>query len=305
MRRIRFLPLVLFSLCSLTRLSSQSGYVITESVRIPAESYVGDPVELRYSVRTQAELAAPEALPQADWGRFESIGVGGTPGGYDVRIVIVPYEPGTLTLPRIPLGDVQFEGLSLIVQSVLEGQEALVPIYGPQRLPGTQILLVSLVLGLAAFVALSAHVAGPGRRRILRFVERYRSGLSHRRLLRALAVLEANLTRTDPRGFYTDLVDALRYYMTGRLKVECRSATSSELMLRLPLLARRCGAAETVIAPLHDVLRVADGAKFAGAHVRPKIRSLHLEQLRRAVVTLERSRRAGRRLRKETRRVGR
>ena len=98
---------------------SQSSYVIVDSVRLPAESYVGDPVELRYTVRSAATPAVPDEIPQPRWGEVTDLRVQPGTGAFDLRMTVTPDAPGTLTLPRVDLGGVRIEGLSIVVESVL------------------------------------------------------------------------------------------------------------------------------------------------------------------------------------------
>lgn len=273
-----------------TAAAAQS-YTVVDSVRLPAESFVGDAVELRYTLRTDASLAAPAPLPQVSWGTVESVRIGEADGQYDVRIVVVPYEPGTLTLPRIDLGGVALEGLSVVVSSVLGEDADLRSIYGPQRLPGTRLAILLVALAVVVPAAASLYLAGPGRTLIHRIVARHRARVPYRNLLRAIDRLEANIRYDSSRDFYTTLVGSMQDLMTSRIGFECRAATSTELQAYLPLLAARCGERAEAASPLAEIFETADRAKFAHAHVRRKVRLSHLERCRETVTRLETARR--------------
>ena len=284
---------VLAFLVAAPALVAQS-YTVVDSVRLPAESFVGDAVELRYTLRTDAQLSAPSPLPEVPWGTIESVSVGEGNGQYSVRIVVVPYEPGTLTLPRIDLGGVALAGLSVSVTSVLGTEAEMRSIYGPQRLPGTRltILLIALVVGVPGGAAL--YLAGPGRALIHSFVARHRARIPYRNLMRTIDRLESNIRYDSSREFYTRLVASIQDLMTNRLGFECRAATSTELEAYLPLLAARCGERVEAVSELGDIFRSADRAKFGHAQIRRKVRLSHLELCREAMARLEAARRRAR-----------
>ena len=271
--------------------AAAQGYVIVDSVRLPVESYVGDTVELRYRIRTAAMIQPPALTPEPAWGNIESIRIAERDGAYDLRIVIIPYEPGTLTLPPIDLGGIVLEGLNLTVTSVLDEPSDIRAIYGPQRLPGTRAAALLLALAIGFPVALALYVGGAGRVVLRRIRERWRVRIPYRQLLRTIDRLRANIRHDTARDFYIALVTAIQDVMTSRLGSECRAATSTELVARLPLLAQRCGAEPAVVAPLAEIFTVADEAKFAHAQVRPKVRERHLDVARRLMIDLESSRR--------------
>jgi len=272
-----------------------ASYTLVDSVRLPAESYVGDQVELRYTLRTAADLVAPGTVDDPAWGEIDSVRVFPRGDEYDIRVLVVPYEPGTLTLPAIDLGPIRLEGMSLVVTSVLDDGGELRSIYGPQRLPGTRFAVFLAVLAFVAPLAVALYLSGPGRAVLRRFAERRRARIPHRNLLRTVDRLEATIRHVPANELYTELVHSLQDLMTSRLGFECRAATSSELVTYLPLLASRCGAPAGATAPLVDVLRAADEAKFAHGKIRRKIRLSHLERCRAAAVELESARRRLRR----------
>ena len=271
-----------------------ASYTIVNSVRLPAESFVGDPVELRYTLRTAAELVAPATLPELSWGEISSIRVVSRADEYDVRLLVVPYEPGTLTLPRIDLGAIQLEGLSLAVTSVLDEESEFRSIYGPQRLPGTRLSLLLAVLAVVVPLALVLYLLGPGRSVVNALIERRRARVPYRNLLRTVDRLEASIAHDTAAEFYTGLVSSMQDFMTSRLGFECRAATSTEMRMYLPALATQCGAEAQAAAPLAEILQTADEAKFAHSQIRRKTRSRHLSECRETVVELEAARRRGR-----------
>ncbi len=292
----RFVLWLLFACAVAPSVVFAQSYNIVESVRLPAESFVGDPIELRYRVRSAVELEAPTRVPEAAWGDITSVRVIERGDEYDVRLIVVPFEPGTLTIPPIDLGGVSLDGLSFLVSSVGEERAEVRGILGPERLPGTRLVMLMIVLAVAVPLLAILYLAGPGRAVVRRVLARHRARVPYRKLLRAIDQLEKNIRYDTARDFYTHLVGALQDLMTSRLGFECRAATSTELTSYLPALAAQCGADAQAAAPLGGVFETADSAKFAGAQVRRKVRLEHLRTCRALMVELESLRRRRRRL---------
>ena len=215
--------------------AAQATYTIQESTRLPADSYVGDPVELRVTIRTEASVAEPETVPQPAWGNLESVRIIPRGSEYGVRLVVVPFEPGTLILPPIPLGEIRLEGLSIIVSSVLGAEsEELRPVYSPQELPGSRAVIILIGFSLVFTISLALYLLGPGRRHIAALVARYNASRPFKRLVRDLGAIGTQIPATTARVFYTDIVAALQRFMTEILGRQCDSATSSEIAAMLP-----------------------------------------------------------------------
>jgi hypothetical protein len=292
------------SLAVVPVLVSAQSYTVTNSVRLPAESFVGDPIELRYRIRTDASVTEPEEVPTPPWGSIESLVVTETENEIDVRIVVIPFEPGTLTIPSLDLGELRLEGLSFVVSSVLasETNEDLRSIYGPERLPGTRAAVIVAGGLVVVGLILAFYFAGPGKKRLRFWIGRMKARLPYRRLVRQLTGLEAEGSEVSSREFYIRLVDAIQDYMSAVLRVECRSATTTELVGYLPILAAYSDVAEAEVKPLAEVFRTADRAKFAHASVDERERLRHVHACSELFADLETNRR---RLRAPSRRTRR
>lgn len=292
----RCIPMLLLTCVAAMSVVDAQSYTIVESVRLPAESFVGDPIELRYRVRSALELEAPARLPVPTWGDITSVRVIERGDEYDVRLVVVPFEPGTLTVPPIDLGGVALDGLSFVVSSVGEDRTEVRGILGPERLPGTRLVMLIVVLAVALPLLALLYFAGPGRAVVRRILARRQARLPYRKLLRTIDQLEKNIRYDSARDFYTLLVSALQDLMTSRLGFECRAATSTELTSYLPALAAQCGADAQAADPLAGIFETSDSAKFAGAQIRRKVRLEQLRTCRALMVELESLRRRRRRL---------
>jgi hypothetical protein len=273
-------------------LHAQSTYVVVDSVRLPTQSYVGDPVELRYTIRTPATPQLPEEISQPRWGELSAFRVTPTSGGFDLRFTATPFEPGTLTIPRIDLGGVRIEGLSLIVDSLLRDENpSLRGLLGPMRLPGTRAMLLGLAFAVSFAVALAIYLLGPGRTHIRALIARRRARAPYRRLLHCVHKLQSDIHRYTMRDFYIELSRELQLFMDSRIDFNCRAATSSELIGLIDELEKSCGATPGTAKPLEEIIRAADNAKFARKTIRRKKRSRHLVVVRAVAIELENHRR--------------
>lgn len=301
------LPAVVILLAALGYLPAQSSYVIVDSIRLPAESFVGDPVELRYSVRSQAPATVPDSIPQPEWGDLSGVRIEPASGGFELRLTVTPYNTGTLTLPALDLGGLTLDGLSVVVSSVLE-DDFIRAALGPRPLPGTAASFVLLGLVVAFVLAAVLYGFGPGRRHIAALLAWYRARRPYKKLLECVDTLDRDIKRYTIRDFYIRLMDAILMFVDSRMVQNCRAATSTELVSMLPELEQNCGAVAGTAAPLEEVFQAADNVKFAGLTVRRKKRTRHLVVVRAVVVELEshrvRFRRARRRAAPEVERVG-
>jgi hypothetical protein len=282
--------------------------VIVDSVRLPAESFVGDQVELRYTVRTQATPTIGEELPTPAWGDLNAVRAIPVSAGFDLRLTVTPYETGTLTVPPLDLGEIRIEGLSFVVLSILgPGDSALRGLEGPQLLPGTGSSAVTMSLVLAILITLFLYGIGPGRSHLRLIMRWYRARVPYKELLSCVHMLEQDIKRYSMRDFYITLMAALQTFLDSRLERNCLAATSTELVEMLPELEATCGAVAGTAMSLEEVIRAADSVKFAGMTIRRKKRLRHLVVVRAVAVELETHRRRLRRTRKaelETAEVG-
>lgn len=227
------------------------------------------------------------------------------PGGFDLRLTATPFQPGTLALPALRLGDVRLDGLSLIVQSILPaGGGDVRPALRPQRLPGTRAALLFIGLGVSFAVALAFYLVGPGRRHIVALVNRYRSAAPYRHLVSRVHHLERDIRNYSVRDFYIELSREIQVFMASRTGHNCIAATSTELIATLPQLELACGAVPGTAEPLAEIIRASDTVKFQRRSIRQKKRIRHLEVVNAVATELEtHRRRLGRRTRSGKSRV--
>jgi len=284
---------------------AQEDYRITQTVTLPQTSYVGDRVEVRVSIRPSGavSITEPESLPEAPWAEFHDLRVFPQGNEYELRVVLTPYQPGTLTLPAMDLGGIEVRELNLHVSSVLDGADTEpAPPHRQAVLPYTRIMVAgaAAVLLLVPFGAFAA--ARWGRKRLERILAGYRSGKPYRRILKALRALEGRIEELDPRSFYIELLHELRAYFSEKLDRDLMSATSSEIGSHLRRLISRAEDREELIQLFHS----ADLVKFASRSSRLGERREHLAVLRRVLETVEHDaqRGGGEESKEELRRVG-
>lgn len=287
--------------------ASEISYTLSDAVRLPAESFVGDPVELRYTIRSAYRPPEPfaEVQPFGDaqsstvadpqWGTVESLRMNPHSDGFELRLVVIPYEAGTLTLPPIVIGEIRLEGLSLVVSSVLGNDESLRPVHGPQYLPRTRSLVVVFFLALILVPVAAIYLLGPGRRHIAMLRSAFHSRAPHRQLVRRLDELHGSLEDLSGKEFYIELVLSLQLFMGARLGTSCISQTSTELTGQLSDLARSSGSTPDATIPLVEVFGIADAVKFANKRVRRTLRAEHINRVRGVAEALEEARRRNRR----------
>ncbi len=236
---------------------------VSESVVLPSRFFVGDLVEIRATLRVPSgvRVEPPEVLPIPSWGEILAIEVAGEGVERSVRLQLRPFQPGTLTIPPIPLGEVRLSGLSIFVDSVVGDQQLSLQEPRPQALlPGTQGFVTVAALGLLLLPTIGILLWRGGRRRVSRLIEGYRENRPYRRARRRLKSLVQELKVMEARTFYIELSNLLREYMAQRLDGELLSSTTRELPDRLGAI----GLPTEIRAEAVEIYRQADMVKFAG-----------------------------------------
>lgn len=278
----------LFLLLAAGSLSSQE-YSITRTVFLPSVYYVGDRVELRLSLRSPLldEIQLPQDPPTPSWGDIHDIRIIDRGDEKDIRILFTSYYPGTRTLPAINLGPIVLNDISIFVTSILDTNEQdLVPSQSQIILPGTQMIIILWTLLLLSIPLLWLAIFKWGRQYLGTLIQRYREGLPYRRLLRSLKELTSNAGTMDGRNFYITLLDLVRVYLSGRIQVDARSATTRELEAALNKGVENPADRNFIIRLFHH----GDLVKFASQPSTLKSRMDHLSQLQEVLEHIENNR---------------
>lgn len=267
-------------------------YTIVKTSFIPKEYYVGDRVELRITIRSDFldEIQPPKELPQPSWGTIHEIRIIDLGDEKDIRIIFTSYYPGTRTLPPINLGPILLSDVSIFVSSILDSNEqGLVPSRDQLILPGTQLIIILWSLLVLSIPLLWLVIFKWGRQYFEILIRRYREGLPYRRLLRSLRELTENAGTMDGRNFYITLLDLVREYLSGRIRVDARSATTRELESALKKEVENPADRNFIVRLFHH----GDLVKFASQPSTLKSRMDHLSQLQEVLQHIEASRNAG------------
>lgn len=268
---------------------------VARSVVLPSRFFVGDLVEVRATIRVPSgvRVESPESLPSPGWGELLEVSVDGDGPERLLRVRLRPFQPGTLTVPTLILGEVSVSGLSVYVDSVTQGQEA--EFQDPRSqvlLPGTQLLVtVAAAVVLLLPTALVLLWRG-GRRRMARMIASYRENRPYRRARKRLKALRQESAALDGRSFYIEATSLLRDYMANRIDAALLSATTRELPDRL----EAAGITGATREELLSVYEYADKVKFARLKTSIDRRNEDLHRIAETVELLHHG--------KEKRRVG-
>ncbi|WP_455383297.1 hypothetical protein [Salinispira pacifica] len=268
-------------------------YSVSQSVLLPPEFYVGDPVEMRLTVRVgqNETLTPPKELPASRWIVFHSIRVIPHGDTQEVRIGFTPYHPGTLPFPPIDLGHVVLRDISVYVKPVLSSQTTglssqaagsssgqisdLRSAYGPLLLPNTRLIIGALVGVLLVVPLLWLAFYRFGRRHVAELLRRMRENRPYRRLLKYLKAVDQRAGEMRGREFYIELLTELKLYLTRRLGIDCAALTTAELEPHL----HRLLLTDSEQGQLAGLLRFADLVKFAGRAAPVRQRKSHIDLL--------------------------
>jgi hypothetical protein len=277
---------------------AQDEYVVAQSTRLPAQSYVGDQVELRLLIRTKATLTTPAHPPAVEWGTVDSVRVAPLSGDYEVRILLTPFEPGALTVAPLDLGGIELSGVTVHIGSILDNESRPAGVRGQLLLPGTRGAVIGVTLALV-IGGVGALVVFRRRTRLHEWFVAWRARRRPRRRFdRAAGALHNAAGRLTADEFYSRLVQEARGYMSRRFGVTAECLTTSELTRQLPELIAGLGAGAAGPQPVLRALRVADRVRFAGEEVAVDERIAHLERVAGWVAAVETEHRRRRRLQK-------
>ncbi|MFP4408998.1 MAG: hypothetical protein ACLFPW_10810 [Spirochaetaceae bacterium] len=255
---------------------------VSQSVVLPSRFYVGDLVEIRATVRIPSgvRIRSPETLPTPSWGELLRVQVQGEGTERVVRMSVRPFQPGTLTIPTLELGEVRLSGLSIYVDSV--GEERELTLQQPRSqalLPGSQLLVTIVATALLLLPTVTVLAWRGGRRRISRLLGVYRENRPYRRARRRLKSLRQEMPALDGRSFYIEATKLLREYMAQRIDSALLSSTTRELPERFRSMKLPAELSDELIS----VYRYADMVKFARQKTSLDRRNEDLERIAQAV----------------------
>ena len=265
---------------------SQKTYVSEKIVFLPQDFFVGDLVEVRVVIKPMPgyHVEKPTKLPDSYWISVENADIVDLGGKYELRVLLRPYAPGIRTLPPLQFGDIMLRDVRILTRSVLdENQSGFSPPAGQMLLPGTQYYIAILVGVVFILPVLLLVFWGRLRERITDYISRQLKRRPYKRFIRRLDELEAGLGDMKGRGFYTELIEVLREYLSERGRVDYESATTREAVRGLSSDFAAVDCLSAVIA----IFQTADRVKFGSARVVMSVREEHLNVLRDAAQQIE------------------
>ncbi|MDR0630326.1 MAG: hypothetical protein LBG24_11975 [Treponema sp.] len=200
--------------------------------------------------------------------------------GGQARLLVdfVPYAPGFLTLPDLPLPDLQSRGLStaglqvwiasLLTQETLVLSEPLPPL----AIPGTTLLIYGSTAGILTILLGGIGFRVWGRGHLQDVQERIR----RRRLIRVMKRLPGNLEKAlkneSPGDILCRLSGELRHGLSLLTGMPCQAMDAGELKTLPPLLPPEPERPEAVTRILSGIFlcgifRRCDALRFSGTPI--------------------------------------
>jgi hypothetical protein len=235
------IPVLLFGEASGKTTGSVTGEILSV-VQVPPQVFVGDKARLVLTMVPNASVGnqritidVVDKLPQSKTLQISLIEL--DPQGKNPKISIdfVAFEPGRVPLPSFTIGPYLITKQAVDVASVLEGGQVgmeTAPLEEPLLIPGSRLLLYSLVIGavLLAALLLAALIWGSAW---YRYVEVwFRKWQMSRKLKQTLSRIEQGIThgRIPSSDELGRLLVLLRTYVEQVMAFPCLAKTGGELL---------------------------------------------------------------------------
>ena len=231
---------------------------------LPPDYYVGDTVDLQFTLRTSKnyDLQIPESLPDPGWVEILSLKMEKT--GQDTLITIrfIPFYPGTRTLPPFNLGDLVLRDIKIYTSSVIsaDADRELAGLRPNLIIPGTRItgaVIFSVLLSLPILFILLFRVV---RTRTGAFIRSYRLNLPYRKFLRLMKKVRQSLNDMSDKEFFNIYAGGMKDYLSTRFQQDFSTLTTKEM----EVVFRRSSLTESVYLTMLNLFHRMDRVKFAG-----------------------------------------
>ncbi|AYE36062.1 hypothetical protein DB313_00870 [Borrelia turcica IST7] len=281
---VSFLSLNLFS------------YELKNEIFIPTRYYVGDTVELKFSL----VLSEDENFTPADFKEIknEFVEVNSLiyrPERGEIIIQFVSFYVGSNTLPLIYVGDVSKNNKSIKVvlknikintSKLIAADDSLMiqNIEGVLFLPGTSTYLVIFVLALMVVPYVFIKFLKLIRNLLTFLIMRHNLRKPYRIFQKQFVILSNYIkNEEDQIVFYNLLNSSLRVYLSKKTGFDFNAITTTEISeilqnLKVPYEIR---------STLVNMLRISDFSKFSGVNLLGGNLSLVLEDLKKAALSFE------------------
>ncbi len=231
---------------------------------VPQVYYVGDRVEMSFELRgvVLEDLTVPAELPDTGWVDILGISLEEREGASFVVITLIPYNPGTRTLPPIDLGMYVLNDLKIFTTSLLDNSASreISEIHPPILIPGTNAVLAILGVLLVTLPIGGLFMFRATRDCVVKVVGSYRQNLPYRQFRWVLAKIKRGMICMPEKHFYTLFSHSLKSYLSRRVHEDLKSATTREVQ---QILLNQ-GLEGELIQELIEILWKVDQVKFAG-----------------------------------------
>lgn len=214
-------------------LTASDNYQIHNLQFMPPEYYVGDTVEMSFTLKTDiiSEFTLPDVFPDPAWLTIISIDIKSKGSEADISIKLIPYYPGTRALPPVDLGGVVVDDLKIFTSSLLnlESSRDLEGIQSPLLIPGTRAvgaLVVSLLLILPILIVMLYRFI---RHRTGEIIKTYKINLPYRQFQRLVRSIRRSMVNMPEKEFYLTFTGGLKKYLSTRFHQDLSSSTTSEI----------------------------------------------------------------------------
>ncbi|QMU98976.1 hypothetical protein F0310_00815 [Borrelia sp. A-FGy1] len=271
-------------------------YELKNEVFIPTRYYVGDTVELKFSlILSEGEKFTPVDFMEIKNEFVEVISLVYRPEREEIIIQFVSFYVGSNTLPIIYVGDVSKNGDSnkVILKNIKINTSKLIAaddslmiqnIESVLFLPGTSTYLVIFVLALMVVPYVLIKLLKIIRNLLLFLIMRHNLRKPYKIFQKQFVILSNYIkNEEDQIVFYNLLNSSLRVYLSKKTGFDFNAITTTEISeilqnLKVPYEIR---------STLVNILRVSDFSKFSGVNLLGGNLSLVLEDLKKASLSFE------------------
>ena len=258
---------------------------------IPRVVYVGDPATLILPLPEAARDADDVILPgrllpsDADID-FHRIVLERRMSGSRLLIEFTAFMPGLLELPVIEIEDMTFRGLTVTINSVIEGRSTL-ELSRPASslaMPGTALMIYGTISAFVILLLVFIWFTVKGRRYLQRWIDKWKRWRffvlikkTEKRLHKAL------LKGANRREILDSLTGEFRIFLSFITGINCRAMTSREFGRKF------CNLPEFVPDFLMNFFRQCDEMRFSGLKIVLDDVLRLLADMRQFIVTIEKA----------------
>jgi len=262
---------------------------------IPRQIFVGDPAALILPLpaseqnRSDIILSSPsDDLPSDTNIDFHRIILERRTVGSRLMIEFTPFVPGVLVLPVIEIGDIVFDDLKIVVNSLIDDRTSPVLSGAASSLmiPGTAIMLYGSLSGIIIFLLLIILFLVKGRTFLKIFIEKWKRKKLFGALRKTVKRLYKEIYKgTDKRYVIDKLSDEFRMFLSQLTGNNCRAMTAKEFE-RLQASFNQYG--EKGIS-LVIFFRTCDDLRFCGESINSDDLFNLLDDIKQFLLNLERA----------------